>query len=458
MPDLRNVQSILAHTPPQPRSFILFFRALGNPSGARRFLASLRPMTPHALEDNPHGRAVAYPALSWRALAALAAAAAGLDPEEGRRQLEPAFVERTPDHPGVAGDMGFTGPDAPANWWGAGVTGADLELAVYACFPDEGRAASGVARIRGMAAAEGLPEVRVPAFPGGALNGHRPAGGILHFGYRDGITSPAVDWTGDRPGATDFREFLLGYPNADYPVAPVPEGPWRSFVTDGSFACLAWLRQDVAAFNRFLEEEGGKLRGGPEWLAARVMGRWRDGSPVLRWPDAPPATPDFDDGFGFAADPDGALCPRNAHIRVVNMRDDTMTYPNRSRFPKGPPRLMRRGFTYGPPLGGTADDGVDRGIVGMFLCSRVNEQFYTALRWMNATTFAEGFGCPPHSEAMQDALAGNRDPAKADPGLLAGGKRLALRKFVTYRGVAVLFMPGLQALDTLCGARSNHDA
>lgn len=453
MPDLADIQSLVVRPAPQPRTFVLLF-GFGDAEPARAFLRWCLPQVPSAAGDPG---AVAEPlhlSLTWAGLARLCRG--DLDPDDGARQLEPFFVDQTPDHPAVAPTLGFVGTSAPERWWDGRFGNTRIHLAVHASFADDAGAEAGVARIRAAAAGFGLSELRVPSFDGGVMNGARPAGGILHFGYRDGITAPDIDWADDGSARVDCREILLGYPNKDYPTPPIAPGPWRELVRDGSIACVAWIHQDVAAFNRLLEEEGGRLAGAAggdprEWLAARIMGRWRDGSPTVRWPDAPPPAPDLDDGFGYAGDPGGERCPLNAHIRVVHARDDRLTSPVRSRFPKGPPRFMRRGFTYGPGLDGTVDDGRQRGIVGTFLCARVNEQFYTVLRWMQATTFANGFHTEPYNTAMQDALIGQRGLPGADPRLPLGGARPAatMRDVVTFRGVACLLMPSLAALHRL---------
>jgi deferrochelatase/peroxidase EfeB len=159
---------------------------------------------------------------------------------------------------------------------------------------------------------------------------------------------------------------------------PWKAGPWQDFASEGSFACLTWIHQDVAAFNRFLRQNAAAvapLAAGtdPEaWLASRVMGRWPDGSPTVVHPERPPEAPDLDDRFGYAGDANGARCPLTAHVRVVYGRDEPLSFANQIRFPKGAPRLIRRGFSYGPHLDGEVDDGHSRGVIGLFFCARVN--------------------------------------------------------------------------------------
>jgi deferrochelatase/peroxidase EfeB len=458
MPELGNIQSLVAVPATLPRTFVLLF-TLGNPAAARGFLRWCLPRIPSAATPPA---AIARPlhlGMTWPGLAKLSSPP--LDPAEGAAEFEPSFVRDWPDHPSVAPAAGFHGRNAPAHWWQGRFSNAQIELVVHAGF-EAGEEEAGLAELRAAADAAGLVELTLPAFPDGAMNGCRPAGGVLHFGYRDGITKPNIDWAGNGAGRVDFREIVLGYPNHDYPQSPFAPGPWQDLARDGSFACLAWIHQDVAAFNRLLAEvaPGLPLPEGvdrSEWLAARMMGRWRDGSPVMRWPMTPPAEADLDDEFLFAGDdPRGERCPLTAHIRIVNARDDRLTFANRSRFPKGPPRFMRRGFTYGPRLEGTVDDGRERGIVGIFFCARINEQFYTVLRWMQATTFAEGFATGGHSKRMQDALFGLANMPDADRRLLLGpdasGAIVGLRDLITFRGVLCCLMPSMTTVRRLSAA------
>jgi deferrochelatase/peroxidase EfeB len=240
---------------------------------------------------------------------------------------------------------------------------------------------------------------------------------------------------------------------------PNKAGPWQDFARGGSFCGLAWIQQDVAAFNTFLHENASKVapysgtQNAEEWLAAKLMGRWRDGSPIAKFPDRPPAQAALDNDFGYSDDPGGMKCPVAAHIRVANSRDQPLTDPNKSRFPNGPPRLMRRGFSYGPRLEGLEDDGRSRGVVGMFFFARVNAQFYTVLRWINQTSFSDRFRDIPGGFDLQDSLLGNRvkDRRVKDRRCyvpLPGGVsiQLQLPRFIRYRGVVVLFAPSIAAL------------
>ena len=224
---------------------------------------------------------------------------------------------------------------------------------------------------------------------------------------------------------------------------------------DGSYAAFRVMYQDVAGFNGFLADNARRLAGplrlneaeAEEWLAAKMLGRWRDGRPLVLAPtrDAPPVRPE--DDFRYAGDPDGRRCPFSAHIRIVNPR------PARRSGARAGAALLRRGMPYGKELEGTADDGVDRGLIGLFLCSSLGDQFEKLMDWINRNDFSGVFT----DLRAQDPLLGNRDLPLASTDFLiptSGGLLTAtgLKTFVRTRGTAYFLFPGIQALRQLSAA------
>ncbi len=117
-----------------------------------------------------------------------------------------------------------------------------------------------------------------------------------HFGYTDGFGNP--DFKGAErecvPGqgkltaegsweALATGEFLLGYADeaGELPVAPIPHLLGRN----GTFMVYRKLHQNVATFRQYLDEKGQLYGGGKEKLAAKFVGRWRDGTPIELSPD-----------------------------------------------------------------------------------------------------------------------------------------------------------------------------
>ncbi|MGV3635474.1 MAG: Dyp-type peroxidase [Pseudorhodoplanes sp.] len=461
MPDLNNIQAIIARSSTKPSIAVLLFR-LGEPAAAKHFLTQWISSIPAGHAPDVAGTPALHMMFSWRGIETLLRGHAELDADEGQREIETFFVDPGQSPANLAPQLGFLDQSQPGQWWSGRFASGDIDLAIHVSCDDDNQRADVLDRLRVSAIAHGLAELTLPDFTNiNALSGFRPAGGILHFGYRDGITTPDVDW-GDtaEPGKSDFREFVVGYPNDDYPVPPQRPGPWQDFARDGSYAALAWIHQDVATFNRFLADHAplatphADPAAAVERLAAKLMGRWRDGSPISKYPDSHPATPRLENDFSFRNDPVGAACPLTAHIRVVNCRDQPMSFPNQMRFGRGAPRLIRRGFSYGPPLNGETDDGADRGLVGVFFCARVNEQFYTVLRWIQKTDFSDDFESLPHGLRSQDGLFGNRsDPnAQTNFRLVRPAREpvdIPLKNFITYKGVVVLFAPSVRSLATL---------
>lgn len=115
---------------------------------------------------------------------------------------------------------------------------------------------------------------------------------------------------------------------------------------NGSFMAYRRLQEHVGAFRDFLKEQG-QTPEEQELVAAKLMGRWRSGAPLVLAPDkddpALGSDPQRNNDFNYRQqDPHGYAVPLGAHIRRMNPRD---TGANMSRR-----RMIRRGATYGPPL------------------------------------------------------------------------------------------------------------
>ena len=80
-------------------------------------------------------------------------------------------------------------------------------------------------------------------------------------------------------------ELLLGYADeaGELPVAPVP----HLLAANGTFMVYRKLHQNLATFRDYLEKQAAKYAGGKEKLAAKFIGRWRDGTPLELSPDKP---------------------------------------------------------------------------------------------------------------------------------------------------------------------------
>jgi Dyp-type peroxidase family len=269
-----------------------------------------------------------------------------------------------------------------------------------------------------------------------------------HFGYRDRLSQPVIEGSGDEPtpgsgGSLKAGEFILGYPDENAHVQlPQPEILSRN----GSFMAYRRMEEHVGAFRDFLRAHG-KTPEEQELLAAKLMGRWRSGAPLVLATDkddpALGADPKRNNDFNYKQqDPHGYAVPLGAHIRRMNPRD---TAANMNRR-----RMIRRGATYGPALAeGAPDDGQERGIAAFVICASLIRQFEFAQNvWANDKNFHE-------LGNERDPIIGNQDgtleykiPKRPIRKTISG-----LPAFTTVKGGAYFFLPGLKALRYLSTER-----
>lgn len=347
----------------------------------------------------------------------------------------------------------------PVNWWEGQFKTEDVHCIVHVYARSDGDAQDATQMVRELARRGGLREL-IPRRDGTVLQARSLGGAKVHFGYTDGISHPDVCWEDGvpvLPPQVSFRNFLLGYSTDEHPSAP-GGGPAADFVRDSTYGMFRWVYQDVAAFNLFLSTQGPRLfpelpaADAEELLAAKMMGRWRDGTPLVLSPDCPDSRLATSNDFGYATqDPDGHRCPFSAHIRVVNPRDTPL-----DPVAEGVPSVLRRGMPYGPPLQGSEDDGVDRGLVGMFLCADLRKQVYTLTSWVMQNNFSPVYDA---DRRAQDPLLGNRAMPGANAGFTLpaadGGATIKnLPDFVYTKGTVFLLYPGKATLTALSDAVS----
>jgi deferrochelatase/peroxidase EfeB len=341
-----------------------------------------------------------------------------------------------------------------ANWWDNQFHTEDVHCIVHVYVRSDQAAQDATQLVRDLARECGVTEL-VPRRDGTILERRLLGDGKLHFGYTDGISHPEICWDDapTTPAQVNFRQFLLGYSTPECPSAP-SDGPAADLVRGSTYGIFRWLYQDVAGFNLFLSTQAPKLfpnlaaTDAQELLAAKMMGRWRDGTPLVLSPEGPDSKLSRRNDFGYATeDPNGYGCPFSAHIRVVNPRDT----PLDAVVAGDVPVVLRRGTPYGPPLQGTDDDGKDRGILGLFLCADLRRQFYTLTHWVNKNDFSPVYNANRHT---QDALVGNRSVrlASADfqiPGKGSNAMVKSLPDFVYTKGTVFLLYPSKATLAAL---------
>jgi deferrochelatase/peroxidase EfeB len=263
-----------------------------------------------------------------------------------------------------------------------------------------------------------------------------------HFGYRDRLTAPVIKGTDEvpTPGSGDPiepGEFFLGYPDEDSVSPPIPQP--EILTRNGSFLAYRQLQEHVGRFRAFLRQHGDTAEE-QELVAAKLMGRWRSGAPLVLAPDQddPELGEDRQRNNNFnykEMDPYGYAAPLGCHIRRMNPRDTAVNVNRR--------RLIRRGGTYGPPLPeGSPDDGVERGVAAFLGCASLVRQFeFVQNVWVNDPNFQE-------LGDEHDPIIGSQDGTLefTMPKRPLRQKITGLPAFTTVRAGAYFFLPGLRAL------------
>lgn len=481
------------------------------------------------------GRRLRKKAVVTLALGATGLARLGL-PKESLETFPFAFLDGmvTEARSRILGDFGDNGPEH----WRWGRTRPDAALLIYGETPDD------VAQLEGelLRHAQGLrmrEPYRIPLKPveraqteAEKAAGKRPEQDKSEpFGFADGISQPVIRGTykglrnADPIHLVEPGEFILGYPDnrgnfPPGPTLPATADPLsrlplcsgsidftrtvvenaRDLGFNGSFLVIRELEQDVAGFWAYCESESSERAARlpqpyvmtPEFIAAKLVGRWKDGSSLMRHPyqsqtaereravaraaaglgaeaaraaaqapteaqvttrpktappEAKPVEPaprpalrgDNDYLFG-TEDPEGLRCPFGAHVRRSNPRDsldpgsaDQIAISNRHR-------IMRVGRQYEPK------DGEKPGLLFMCLNGDIERQFeFLQQSWLRSPTF-HGLSCE------KDPLLGDGEVGVCSYTIPTreGPLRLSpMPRFVTTRGGGYFFLPGKRLIEYL---------
>jgi Dyp-type peroxidase family len=330
-------------------------------------------------------------------------------------------------------------------------------------------------------------------------------GGTEHFGFVDGISQPTIDWERQRqvrsaelaygnlvaPG-----EFLLGYLNeydkyTDRPLLPSGDDAasalppaedkpdFRDLGRNGTYLVFRQLAQDVRGFWQFMDRQANSDAQKRRELAESFVGRRQNGEPLASLCKQPIAGIDAEDKalnqFTFDDDTNGLQCPFGAHIRRANPRTNDLPGAEDNLFSRlahmlglnktsyGEDvvastrfhRLLRRGREYGPAI--SIDEALkqdpphdaERGIHFISIGANISRQFeFVQNAWLMSSKFAGLTG-------ESDPLLGNREAIPGCPVTntfsmtqkdTANRQVKALPQFITVRGGAYFFMPGIRAL------------
>jgi Dyp-type peroxidase family len=428
--ELEDIQAGVLRPRPVPYAATYIVLRIDNRSAGRELMRRASMAVASAAHANsPAGDAWVSAALSFEGLKAL-----GVRPDT----LDSFAWEFRQGMAARAGALGDTGESSPANWEHPLGT-PDVHVVLTALAPDARQLEIALERAR--KAYQELPGItaiwRQDCY---TLTTERE-----HFGFRDGISHPAVDGSGI-PGTNSKErplkagEFVLGYRDemGSFPPIPQPEVLGRN----GTYIVFRKLYQRVAAFRQYLKANASRPEE-QELLAAKMMGRWRSGAPLALCPlhDDPRlgADPQRNNEFFYADDDStGYKTPAGSHIRRTNPRDAAV--PGIVRLH----RMIRRGTAFGPllPEGILEDDGADRGLMFAFVGAHLGRQFeFVQSEWINSGAFLGAGDAKDPISRTSDEAGIFSIPRRPIPKRLPG-----LPRFVVMRGGEYCFMPGLRAL------------
>ncbi|HUX85298.1 MAG TPA: hypothetical protein VMV20_08680, partial [Chitinophagaceae bacterium] len=302
-----------------------------DPPKARQFLAWISPMLTNV--EHHAKTSCLNIAFTFQGLKAIGLLEGNL--ERFSREFREGMV--TPHRQRLLGDLDSSDP---GQWLWGGPSNEEVHLLLMIFGAEKRLALEHDARFQKMFPQSGVRQIL-------NMDGQTLPRNKEHFGFRDGISQPIIKGSGKTGPKDDFinaGEFILGYRNeyGVYPESPLilgeqgnpldlPDDPSGSGKKDlgmnGSYMVMRQLQEDVDGYWTFLNEktknEDGSLNAAESLkLAAKMMGRWPSGAPVVKFPDADPGHLSDDNDFNYSKiDPDGLRCPFGSHLRRGNPRD-----------------------------------------------------------------------------------------------------------------------------------------
>jgi Dyp-type peroxidase family len=312
------------------------------------------------------------------------------------------------------------------------------------------------------------------------LDGETFPEGREHFGFRESISQPAIKGSGVTGIGNDNiepGEFIMGYKNeyGVFPDTPLlkenqgnvqllsndPEGlDNKDLGRNGTYFVLRQLMEDVDGFWNFLNEKSKNEDGttNPEEstrLAAKMMGRWPGGAPLVKFPDNDPGVLSDDNDFNYIdTDKLGLKCPFGSHIRRTNPRDNfEETGPSESLRLTRKHRIMRRVRSYGETFTGSATHHTPNDEVGiLFGCfnADISRQFeFIQYTWANYPKFKQLYADPDPFIGVKENPEPGIEQKFTIPQPTANKYITGLKSFVTVKGGAYFFFPSVTVVEYL---------
>ncbi|KAL4918342.1 hypothetical protein BDW62DRAFT_200967 [Aspergillus aurantiobrunneus] len=242
---------------------------------------------------------------------------------------------------------------------------------------------------------------------GGTVSLH----GKEHFGFEDEISQPQIRGLDPEPGKGKQRSIPPGLIFTGLEGEKAKQPPWA---TEGSFLVFREIEEKVPEFHNYVRESSRLIPsfndGTGEKLAAYLMGRWKNGSPVELDPDGDKPEYVFANNFDFKKGHTmrkNTKCPFAAHIRKMRPRADLYVGTEDSddvdaeevsanRKVTNTNVILRRSITFGPEVDEVEEAQETKKKRGIyFLCyqSDIRNGFNQLIaRWASNRTFAPNTG------------------------------------------------------------------
>jgi Dyp-type peroxidase family len=493
--ELDDIQGLVRFAYKHHTEAIFLLLRVKNPAAARQWIAAAPVAS--AVTQKPLPPTVLQLAFTYSGLRALEL------PDDIAAAFSMEFVDGMSGNPNRAQRLGDVGPNDAKGWeWGAAERLPHAAVFLYAL---PGRLEAWQSAIEAQIA------------PGFELMGRLATsdmGGLEPFGFIDGISQPQLDWDRERAVLDEKQlaytnlsclgEYLLGYHNeyALYTPRPLldPERDMQNLLAwaedapnkkdlgrNGSYMVLRQLHQNVSGFWQTLDRYAGGRADLRVRLGESLVGRTLQGEPMVGLllekivGNASKSDPDLN-AFTYQSDSQGQRCPLGAHIRRTNPRNAdlppggcgwlgqlirTLGFSSKARAldliaSTRFHRLLRRGREYGVAvsleraLGGTPNEP-ETGLQFICLGANIERQFeFVQSAWVASAKFG---GLSDQADPLLgNRLSGpgdSRSDAFAIPQTDAPEQRLdGLPPFITVRGGAYFFLPGIRALRYLSQARN----
>ncbi|OQE14675.1 hypothetical protein PENFLA_c036G07781 [Penicillium flavigenum] len=280
--------------------------------------------------------------------------------------------------------------------------------------------------------------------------------GKEHFGFKDGISQPILEgWDERQPVGKEPKAVKPGMIFCGHDGDRMNQPSWAK---DGSFLVFRDLQQLVPEFEEYMEKKANEFpftqdhHKPAEKLAAYLMGRWKNGTPVDESPhDDSDENLFSSNNFDYSPVTEHNKCPFAAHTRKMRPRAD---------LEHDHAVIIRRGIPYGEEV--TAEEMTDgksskeneRGLLFVCYQNDIRDGFnFLTTRWASnhhfpdrKTSFVGGEG------PGIDAFVGQRldHHPERSIGLPDGNpvtkSRLHLESWVIQRGGDYFFVPSISTL------------